>query len=165
MRAAARTALLVLAASLAASGCRKELSEPVVESIGSDVMTQLSGDEVRVDCPSGIEMRAQENFFCRTFVADRTGWLLVRQLDDYGRVELARELPLDREQVEGVVFRYLLREHGVDGEVTCPYPIIQEPDENFTCSVDGEPDADVRQVDGVDEYEINWRGDELARNP
>lgn len=165
MTSAARIALLLLAASVAASGCRKELSEPVVESIGSDVLTQLSGDDVRVDCPRGIEMRAQEDFFCRTFVADRRGWLLVRQLDDYGRVELARELPLDREAIEGIVFRSLLREHGVEAPVRCPYPIIQQPDENFTCTVEGHPDVEVRQVDGVDEYVINWRGDSLSRQP
>ena len=151
--------LLLLAVAMLAGGCRKVLSEDVLEASGAAMMSELGGTAVEVDCPGGITMRAQEDFFCRTRVADRRGWLLVRQLDDYGRIEFEREEPLERELIEGMVARYLARQYDLDdAQVRCPGAVIQEPDENFRCTVRGEAPVDVRQVDGVDEYAINWRG-------
>ena len=155
-----RAAALVLLACLAlgASGCRKVMSEQVVEAMAEDLMFSISGSHVEVDCPSGVTMRAQEDFFCHTSIADRRGHLLVRQHDDYGRIEFIRERPLDPEVVEPIVERFLRDQYDVDADVRCPDEVIQEPDENFTCRVQGEPDVEVRQVNGIDEYSLQWRG-------
>lgn len=150
--------VLVLLVSLTASGCRKVMSEQVVEAMGADLLSSISSSDVRVDCPGGITMRAQEDFFCRTSVAGRRGWLLVRQLDDYGRIEFVRELPLDPDVVEPIVERFLRSQYELDADVRCPTGVIQDPDENFRCTVAGHEPVEVRQVDGVDEYSLQWLG-------
>ncbi len=150
--------LLVLLVALAAGGCRKVMSEQVLEATAEDLMVSVAGTEVAVDCPSGITMRAQEDFFCRTRIADRRGYLLVRQLDDYGRVQFEREEPLAPDEIEPIVERFLQDQYDLDADVTCPREVIQEPDENFRCEVDGAAGVEVRQVDGLDEYALQWLG-------
>lgn len=151
--------LLLVAVALLTGGCRKVLSEPVVESVGSDVMSQISGADVTVDCPASVTMRTDNDFFCTTRVADRTGWLLVHQVDGYGRIEFERVQPLERALIERIVEAHMQRQYGIDTTATCPDRIIQKPDHNFTCTLAGEDPIDVRQVDGVKEYVFNWRGE------
>jgi hypothetical protein len=150
---------LALACALLAGGCRKVLSEPVLEASASEIVSQMSGAEIRVDCPAGRSMRVDNDFFCQTHVADRTGWLLVHQTDDYGRITFEYDEPLDRREMARLVAAFLARQYGVEGaKVTCPGRIVQQPDRNFTCTVAGSEPVDVRQVDGVHEYVYTWRG-------
>lgn len=129
--------VLVGVLALVGGGCRKVMSEQVVEATAEDLLFTIAGVEVQVDCPAGVTMRAQEDFFCRTSIADRRGHLLVRQLDDYGRVEFERERPLDPSTIEPLVARFLRTQYDVDAVVSCPGEVIQEPDENFRCAVRG----------------------------
>lgn len=144
--------LLCCAAALVGGGCRKVVSEPVLERVVADLMLTVSGVEVEVDCPPGVTMRTDEDFFCHTEVMGRRGTVLVRQVDDYGHVQLENVSPLDHEEVEPLVEAYLRREHEIDTRVSCPRNVIQQPDENFSCQTRGHGDVRVRQVDGVDEY-------------
>lgn len=154
--------VLLAAVAVGAGGCRKVVSDQVLEQVVADLMLTVSGVEVDVECPEGVTMRAQEDFFCHTDANGRTGTILVRQVDDYGHVELVNESPLDPGKVEPLAEDYLQRHFDIDAAVSCPDDVIQEPDENFACDVDGHADVLVRQVDGVREYTFQFEGADRA---
>ncbi|MEO6866451.1 MAG: hypothetical protein ABI200_00340 [Gaiellales bacterium] len=149
--------LLMITAALVAGGCRKVVSQPVLEQVVADLLLTVSGVEVNVDCPANRTMRIDNDFFCHTEHAGRHGFVLVRQIDDYGHVELVNVKPLARTKIEPIVERYLQRQHGLDASVTCPKDIIQDPDVNFRCRIDGTNEQiEVRQVDGIRRYSFNY---------
>lgn len=151
-------ALLVVLVAILAGGCRKVVSDQVLETVVADLMFTVSGVEVDVDCPAGVTMRTDEDFFCHTDTLGRKGTVLVRQVDDYGHVELVNESPVDPAEVEPLVERYLEREFELEARATCPENVIEEPDENFACRIEGHDPVQVRQVDGVGAFTFQFEG-------
>ena len=150
--------VLLIAVALLASGCRKVVSDTLLEPVVADLLLDVSGEHVQVDCPAGRTMRKDNDFFCDTTVFGRHGTVLVVQKDDYGHVELQSVPPLHHDRVEPLVESWLKRQHRIDAQVHCPTKVIQQPDRNFDCRIEGGGRVHVRQVDGVADYSFELRG-------
>jgi hypothetical protein len=154
---------LVLLVAVATAGCRKVVSEELLENAIGGVMFSIAGTEVDIDCPANKTMATNNDFFCRTEISGRRGWILVLQHDDYGRMEFRRETPIRvKEEVEPLLERYMLRQFDQQVEADCPDDVIQEPGEDFRCDIEPGSHMNVRQVDGVNEYAFNRPIEELA---
>ncbi|MBC7462223.1 MAG: hypothetical protein H7287_12750, partial [Thermoleophilia bacterium] len=86
----------------------------------------------------------------------RTGQVLVLPQDDYGRMIISIEAPLDMDIVLPFLQQWIADDHPelVGAKITCPREIIREPDRNFACRV-GSRRVEVRQVDGISTFVFN----------
>ncbi|MCW2959982.1 MAG: hypothetical protein JWM25_1359 [Thermoleophilia bacterium] len=150
--------LLLLVVAVTASGCRKVVSNDLVENAIGGVLFSIAGVEVGVTCPENVTMATNNDFFCRTDISGRRGWILVLQHDDYGRMEFRRESPLPPESVEPLIEQFMQRQHGDRVQASCPGNVIEEAGELFTCALDDGREVRVRQVDGVAEFVFNLVG-------
>jgi redox-regulated HSP33 family molecular chaperone len=158
-RARRRLRLLVVvgllsAVALAASGCQKTVSAPLLENLIGNYYASFSGVRPTVRCPEGKAMKTQNDFFCFTDVHGAKGYVLVIQKDDYGRVVLSHEHPLDPADVEADLRTYLRTQHQLVTKVHCPDNVINQPDQNFTCTA-GSVRVAVNVTDGFDHYTFN----------
>ncbi|MCW2949207.1 MAG: hypothetical protein JWN41_220 [Thermoleophilia bacterium] len=151
---------MLLAFALGAGGCRKVVSDVLLENVVRGLFFDASGQHVTIDCPEGKTMRKDNDFFCDTSVFGRRGTVLVVQQDDWGRIILRDVPPLDRREVEPLVSAWLRRQHGVAAHVSCPTRVIQEAGRNFRCHYRhrGRKVVRVRQVDGVADYDFSLPG-------
>ncbi|MCW2971776.1 MAG: hypothetical protein JWN72_49 [Thermoleophilia bacterium] len=150
-------AVLVVTLGVFAGGCRKVISDVLLESLVSDYYYDISTVRVDVRCPEGKTLRTDNDFFCHIYRdGKRTGQVLVLPQDDYGRMIVSIETPLDMEIVLPFLKDWLRRDQPqlVGKRITCPEDIIREPDRNFACRV-GSRRVEVRQVDGVSTFVFN----------
>ena len=150
-------AMLVVTLGVFAGGCRKVISDVLLENLVENYYFDISTVHVDARCPKGKTLRTDNDFFCHIYRdGKRTGQVLVLPQDDYGRMIISIETPLDMDIVLPFLKRWIATNQPdlVGAKITCPRDIIREPDRNFACRV-GSRRVEVRQVDGVSTFVFN----------
>lgn len=137
LRGPAPRRLLILLATLALSGCTKNLDMPRIKaSIKEGIQKQAGVAVLWVECPQSRKARAGDRFECRAGVEGGAVTIDVVQ-DEYANAQWTqREQLLELSKVEATIRDGLKQNLGLETSVRCPGPRIPSvAGTRFACTV------------------------------